>query len=57
MKKIYLKPSLIEVKVSMNHLLLGSNEDIAIKEDDYGDGDGIVIGSRGSHSIWDDDEE
>jgi hypothetical protein len=40
----------------MNHLLLGSNEDIAIKEDDYGDGDGIVISSRGSHSIWDDEE-
>lgn len=57
MKKIYLKPSLKVVKITTNYLLGASNEYIDIKEDNYNDGDDIIIGSRGSHSIWGDEDE
>ena len=53
MKKTYLSPNIVVVKLSSMHLLSASNETIYTKGN-YGDGSGITLGGRSSDF---DDEE
>lgn len=54
MKKTYMNPEILVVKVHAMQILAGS-ETIAIHEDGYGDGTGITLGAREDDYDWEDE--
>ena len=56
MKKEYINPKVEIVKIAAIQILAGS-ETIPVKDESYGDGSGITLGSReGGFDVFDDED-
>lgn len=57
MKKIYLAPNTIVVKIGMQQIMTGSPGSIVLDQNEEEISDGNDIGSRRWAGVWDDDED
>ena len=55
MKKNYISPDTIEIKIHGSHLLTASDPNVTVDTEESVDAD--QVGSRRRNDIWDDEEE
>lgn len=55
MKKNYISPDTIEVKIQLSHFITTSDPNVKVDKDDNVDAEDVE--SRRRHTVWDDEEE